>query len=64
MKFFSRIPAVGRILFEPAEPEFAGDEDWRRDPIAHPVLAAMSPRELADLPFDRCYRLPRGFAEG
>lgn len=24
---------------------------WRRDPLAHPVLDAMSQRELGDLPF-------------
>jgi len=37
----------------------ADEEDWRRDPLTHPALAAMSPRELADLPFDRCQRLGR-----
>lgn len=31
---------------------------WRRDPLSHPVLQAMTPRELGDLPFD-----PRGVAE-
>ncbi len=56
MKFFSIIPALGRSLFEPVD-QSADDEDWRRDPLAHPVLAAMSPVELADLPFDRCQRL-------
>lgn len=27
-------------------------ELWRRDPLSHPDLHAMSERELADLPFD------------
>lgn len=27
-----------------------GEEAWRRDPLAHPALQAMSERELADLP--------------
>lgn len=26
------------------------EEIWRRDPLAHPALQAMSERELADLP--------------
>lgn len=26
------------------------DDDWSRDPLAHPAIAAMSARELADLP--------------
>jgi len=26
------------------------DEDWSRDPLAHPDIAAMSARALADLP--------------
>jgi hypothetical protein len=29
---------------------------WVRDPLAHPVLDAMSERELADLPFSRGVR--------
>ena len=33
----------------------AGPESWRRDPLSHPALQAMSQRELGDLPFDpRC----------
>ncbi len=27
--------------------------EWLRDPLAHPVIEAMSERELADLPFSR-----------
>jgi len=27
-----------------------GDDQWLRDPLAHPVLDAMSLNELADLP--------------
>lgn len=25
---------------------------WARDPLSHPVLSAMTERDLADLPFD------------
>ncbi len=58
MKFFSMLPALGRGLFDPVEtPDDA--TDWRRDPLSHPVLAEMSMRELADLPFNRCHRLPQ-----
>lgn len=32
------------------------DERWRADPLAHPSVAAMSQRELADLPMG--WRLP------
>lgn len=28
-------------------------ERWRHDPLAHPDLATMTTRQLADLPFDR-----------
>lgn len=31
---------------------------WRRDPLSHPAVQAMSQRELGDLPFD-----PRRVAE-
>jgi hypothetical protein len=58
MKFFSMLPALGRRWLEPVDPD-TEDEDWRCDPLAHPALEAMSPRELADLPFDRSYRLPQ-----
>lgn len=33
----------------------AGDADWLRDPLSHPVLDRMTPNELADLPLS----LPR-----
>lgn len=56
MKFFSMLPALGRSLFDPVE-TLDDDTDWRRDPLSHPVIAEMSMRELADLPFNRCYRL-------
>ena len=29
------------------------DRSWRCDPLAHPVIARMSPTELADLPLAR-----------
>jgi hypothetical protein len=42
----------------PSEHEGIADPD---DPLSHPVLRAMSPRELADIPFPRP-RLPqKGF---
>lgn len=56
MKFFSMLPMLGRSLFDLTETA-EDDTDWRRDPLAHPVLEGMSMRELADLPFNRCYRL-------
>ena len=34
-----------------AEARHAGCR-WRRDPLSHPALQAMSQRELGDLPFD------------
>lgn len=37
-----RFPSV------PVRPE---DDDWRSDPLSHPVIRAMDPNELADLPF-------------
>ncbi|WP_274629873.1 hypothetical protein [Arvimicrobium flavum] len=41
-------------LFEPAAATLLHHADdcaaWMRDPLAHPVVAAMSLRELADLP--------------
>lgn len=30
----------------------ARQSGWRRDPLSHPALQAMSERDLADLPFD------------
>lgn len=35
---------------------------WLRDPLAHPVLEAMSERELADLPFGRSRGIPENGA--
>ncbi len=35
-------------------PEPISDEErWAADPLSHPVLKAMSARELADIPFPR-----------
>lgn len=56
MKFFSMIPALGRSLLDADETADDAD-DFRRDPLSHPAISAMSMRELADLPFNRCYRL-------
>ncbi|MEO3427902.1 hypothetical protein AAFN88_03530 [Pelagibius sp. CAU 1746] len=39
-------------------PRTACEADWRRDPLAHPALRAMTQRELGDLPFD-----PRSVAD-
>lgn len=55
MKFFSRV--AGRL---PGRAEMLSEDDeaaWLRDPLSHPELENMSPRELADLPFNRGYRL-------
>ena len=57
MKFLSIVEAVGQVLLEPADTP-SESQSWWRDPLSHPQIAAMSPRELADLPFNRCYRLP------
>lgn len=35
------------------DPDCGADcEAWRRDPLSHPAIRAMSQREIADLPFD------------
>lgn len=41
-------------IFKPrVSPPATGDEEkWRCDPLAHPALATMNQRELADLPFE------------
>lgn len=36
-----------------ATPAATGAGDWQQDPLTHPALRRMSPRALADLPFDR-----------
>ena len=56
MKFLSIVKTLGQALFEPADTP-SESQNWWRDPLSHPALAAMSPRELADLPFNRGYRL-------
>jgi hypothetical protein len=35
----------------PSVPVRPGDADWCSDPLSHPVIRAMDPNELADLPF-------------
>lgn len=57
MKFLSILKTFGQGVFEPADAS-SQSQTWRHDPLSHPALAAMSPRELADLPFNRCDRLP------
>jgi hypothetical protein len=57
MKFLSILKVLGQAVFEPADAPFES-QTWWRDPLSHPALSTMSPRELADLPFNRCYRLP------
>lgn len=37
----------------PRQPEPAYCLQWMRDPLSHPMLEAMSERELGDLPFRR-----------
>lgn len=57
MKFLSIVKTMGQMLFEPVDTP-SESQAWWRDPLAHPAIAAISPRELADLPFNRRYRLP------
>ncbi|WP_309083253.1 hypothetical protein [Chelativorans sp.] len=48
--FLRPLKLLRRGALEPWR-EAAGDaEQWRRDPLSHPALAVMSPREIADLP--------------
>jgi hypothetical protein len=55
--FWVRWSAI-RIAFREAlrTPSRAGrlgpNVAWRRDPLSHPALRAMSQRDLGDLPFD------------
>ncbi|MBD1544829.1 hypothetical protein [Roseibium aggregatum] len=35
------------------QPRLTDQAQWEKDPLSHPVLARMTPHELADLPFDR-----------
>lgn len=55
MKFISILAR----WFEPRA-SGAGDDDdvgrWRCDPLSHPVIEAMSQREIADLPLARRHR--------
>lgn len=50
MKMFY-IPGLGRRSAAPADAETMAE--WSRDPLSHPALSNMSPRELADLPLGR-----------
>lgn len=59
MKHEHRVGILGwpRALREWASggPSDADPEEWRRDPLLHPALRAMSMTQLADIPFDpRC----------
>lgn len=55
MKIFSTaLERVGRPFDAPPEPE----GEHFSDPLSHPVLKAMTPRELADIPFPRPGRKP------
>lgn len=47
MKFFS---ILERLLEPRRPPRDNTAEGWRRDPLSHPAIEAMSPRERADLP--------------
>ncbi|MCA0058258.1 MULTISPECIES: hypothetical protein [unclassified Mesorhizobium] len=41
-----------KIVFPVHEPPYGGEAvAWLADPLAHPVLDAMSERELGDIPF-------------
>nr|WP_265517161.1 hypothetical protein [Nitratireductor luteus] len=47
---FKFLSILSRREFIPRTQPQDDGEAWRRDPLAHPVLQAMSQRELADLP--------------
>ena len=47
----------------PAADALTEAEHWRRDPLSHPALRAMSQRELADLPIVHP-ALPKRLADG
>ncbi|WP_163268807.1 hypothetical protein [Chelativorans alearense] len=53
MQLFLSIAAHLRRRMEQfqAIDNYADEERWHRDPLSHPDIAAMSQRELADLPF-------------
>lgn len=48
MTLFSLLNPFRELLSYPPEGDNAG---WMRDPLSHPVLNAMSERELGDMPF-------------
>lgn len=50
-KFFFRQTQPGTADRSDAEPRH--EAEWRRDPLLHPQIQAMSQRQLADLPIDR-----------
>lgn len=63
MLYLSLIKSICRLrLFLAKAKRDAAARCWARDPLSHPVIAAMSPTELADLPFP-AYRLPGDGAE-
>lgn len=49
-------PVIRQHRFGPRGNDYrsepADEVRWRRDPLAHPAIRAMSQREIADLPFD------------
>lgn len=47
----------------PAADALTEAERWRRDPLSHPALRAMSQRELADLPIGHP-ALPKRLIDG
>lgn len=58
MLYLSLIKSICRLRFSLVKANRdAATRCWARDPLSHPVIAAMSPTELADLPFP-AYRLP------
>jgi len=53
MKLFLSAAAYfrrSRREFRAASAHLDEQEHWRRDPLSHPAIAAMSQRDLADLP--------------
>ncbi|MCG6857085.1 MAG: hypothetical protein LJE67_03375 [Salaquimonas sp.] len=52
MKLFYGIKAPWQKA-RPARRQVQNPGDFANDPLSHPVIARMSPTELADLPFNR-----------
>lgn len=58
MNIHNILPSSVRNFFVSKKGLRDDDVNWRRDPLSHPDLRAMSQRELADLPFSPEQFLP------